>query len=254
VNFSVQGEQVTGQLTDNTFVAGLLGDRAVYNVKTHPAPYAGNYTLVFPGQKSDPTVPMGNGYGTVKVDGNGMARFAGVLADGTKVSQSTTISSGGELPFYASLYSGKGLVTGWLTFSNQAASDLTGAVSWIKSAGASGALYSAGFTNEFSAVGSAYTAPTTGNQVLSFTDGNVITRGGDLGAGFTNAVVLNSAQGSGNGVEMKLSLPTGTFSGKTTDAGTGQTYSFGGVVLQKMNAGYGFLLGSTESSQVFLTP
>jgi hypothetical protein len=254
VNWSVQGGQVTGQMTDNTWVSGLLGDRAFYNAKTNAAPFAGNYTLVFPGQTTNSAVPMGNGYGTVHVDGNGVARFAGELADGTKVSQSTTISSGGDWPLYASLYSGKGLVMSWLTFSNQAASDLTGAVSWIKTAGAPGVFYPAGFTDETMAIGSAYTAPTIGNQVLSFVDGQLVCSAGNLGAGFTNAVALNAAKASGTGVTMSLSLATGAFSGRTTDASSGQTYSFGGVVLQKMNAGYGFLLGSTESSQVALTP
>jgi len=64
--------------------AQLLGDRAVFNSKTNPAPYAGIYTLVVPGQIDPADGPEGDGVGTLKVDSNGVASLAGTLADGDK--------------------------------------------------------------------------------------------------------------------------------------------------------------------------
>ena len=244
LTFGVEGEMVSGLLTAGAWQAGLQGDRAVYNLRSNPAPFAGTYTLVVPGQNTNTAEPMGSGYGSVKIDGNGVARFAGVLADGTKVSQSTTLSRDGQWPLYASLYSGKGLVISWLMLSNGVSSDLSGALSWIKTAGATGSRYSGGITDECVAVGSAYKMPVAPAGILNFTTGQAVFTGGDLGAGFNDAITLAGSQATGTGVSVSFSLSSGIFTGRTTDTASGLTYSFGGAVLQKSNAGYGFVLRS----------
>jgi hypothetical protein len=252
LTLNVDADKVSGQLTDNNWIADLHGKRAVFNARTNPAPYSGSYTLIVPGQQNSSYLPMGSGYGTARVDGNGAVRFTGALADGTKISQSATISSDGQWPLYASLYSGKGLIIGWLTFSNQAASDLSGALNWLKSANATARYYSAGFINECVAVGSTFVPPSGVAGVLSLAHGHLICSGGNLGSSFTNMIVIANNRAMGMGTTMTFSLSTGAFTGRTMDPVTGQAYSFGGAVLQKISAGYGFLLGTDQSSEVTL--
>jgi hypothetical protein len=53
---------------------------------------------------------------------------------------------------------------------------------------------------------------------------------------------------------MGISVGNGLFRGKVVDPSTGKAGSFSGVVLQKLNAGYGFLLGTNLCSEVVLAP
>jgi hypothetical protein len=250
ISFAIDGEQVSGQLTDGNWIATLQGDRAVYNTKTNAAPFAGSYTFVIGGQGGS-NAPAGNGYASVKVDGNGFARLAGVLADGTKFSQSTAVSRDGQWPLFASLYKGNGLVISWQNFTNRLSSDIHGPLSWIKGPAAGGTIYTNGFTAESSAIGSLYTPPTT-NNILEFANGQVTLSGGSLGAGFTNTFVLNGSQGSGFSTTVKFSPTTGTFTGITRDSG-GTSYNFSGAVLQKINTAYGFAIDSGQSDDVVIS-
>jgi hypothetical protein len=50
------------------------------------------------------------------VNGAGQVTFSGSLADGGVLSQSVSVSRDGRWPLYASLYTGKGSVWGWLAF------------------------------------------------------------------------------------------------------------------------------------------
>jgi hypothetical protein len=90
--------------------------------------------LVIPGKDNDPSVPAGDGFGVVSVGTSGKIKFKGTLADGTKVSQSTSLSKDGLWPMYVSLYSGKGSLVSWQAFANQINSDLNGMLNWIKAA------------------------------------------------------------------------------------------------------------------------
>jgi hypothetical protein len=212
--------------------------------------------MIMPGQTNDPTMPMGTGHGTVYVYANGAVRFAGTLGDGTKVSQSVSLSPDGQWPLYASLYSGYGLVMSWMTFTNLPQSDLNGALSWIKLPDARARYYRSGFTNECEAVGSAYIVPGRTNNVLNFGSSRMDFIGGNLMTNLSTPIVVGprNSQASGDGLTMSFSLSSGTFSGRTLDPATKRWLSFSGVVLQKMNAGYGYVLGTNQSSQVILTP
>ncbi len=251
--------QIFGSIVNAGWTAAMQGNRTVFNAKTNPAiQYAGNYTMQFPGQSGNPSLPAGSGFGTIRVDVTGNARFAGMLADGTKISQSAPIGKDGQWPFYVSLYSGNGAALSWLTFSNQANSDITGALDWIKAPSSSAHYYAGGFTNQVNVVGSTYVAPVPGYNILNLTSGQVHFSGGNLSADFVNQVSLglNSkvANLSANNLSMSFSLPTGTYKGTVTDPSSGLTFPFCGAILQKMNAGFGYLLGADQSSQVTFGP
>jgi hypothetical protein len=254
-----QADRIFGRVTDGVWVSTLSGDRAVFNSRTNRAPYAGKYTVRIPGQDNDPSVPMGDGFGTVRVDDSGRVSFVGALADGTRVSQGVPLSKHGFWPLYVSLYSGKGSVISWLAITNRATDDLNGTLSWIKPVDVRARYYPGGFTNQSAVVGSFYIPPLgVTNHVLNLTNAEVAFSGGNLIADFTNSVALGPNSRvinlSSNRLTMSFSLSTGTFRGSAMDRSTGRSMPYSGAVLQKLNAGYGFLPGTNQSSRVVLAP
>lgn len=255
-----QADQVFGSVSSDTWGSGLVGDRAVFtSVKGHTAPTAGAYTVIFPGQDGNPGLPGGDGFGTIHITTAGVATFTGTLADGTTITRSAPISKNGEWPLYIPLYSGQGCIMSWLTFTNEAADDLTGAVSWIKPANTNAAYYPAGFAYDFDAAGSIYHAPASPTvHILSVTNASVEFAGGNLAADFTNSIVIANyskvSNLSSNKLSLTFSLTAGTFSGTVVDPGSGTVKAFSGAVFQKQNVAFGFLKGTNQTSQVFITP
>jgi hypothetical protein len=254
LNLDLNGGGITGSLSDGTFTAQLNADRPASN----PAPEAGRYTLLIPGADSGVSQPGGDGYGTVVVSPTGGITFSGVLADGTKVSQKAILLTNGEWAFYVPLYSGNGSILGWLTFSNQDDSDITGNVDWFKLSAAGGKLYPAGFTNGTEAVGSSYHF-TNGVPVLDFTNGVVWLANGNLANSFTNQVTLDSASkvtnDSTNALTLTITTSTGLFKGSVVNPATGgKPIAINGVLLQKQNFGGGFFLGTNQTGRVFFGP
>jgi Divergent InlB B-repeat domain len=253
-----QAGQIQGQFTDPNGTSSLQAIRAVYNTKTNPAPFAGNYTLVIPGQSGTPLFPSGHSFGTLRVSSNGVASFSGALADGAKISQGVTISQDSQWPLYSSLYSGKGLLLGTPVFANDTLSDFNGPLIWIKSPNPSARFYPAGFDQESYTLGSLYVAPTGTNAVAQLPDATLSFVGGNLSSNFVNVVSVGARSKITNLSSNKLSMSfvsgSGIYSGSVVDPGTGKTFSFGGAMLQKRNAGYGFLSGTNQASQVLLAP
>ncbi len=247
--------QIFGRLTDGAWTAPLSGGRAAYQT-AGSAPQAGDYTMVFPGQVGDPSLPAGDGYGTLHVGADGLGTLSGMLADGTGFSQSAWLTAEGDWPLYVSLYAGKGAVVSWMTFTNQASSDINGAVVWIKQANPAAVQYPAGFISDTKAVGSWYVASTGANKAVNLSSASVSFTGGNLPVDFSNTVSVNAGSSvvnlSPNALTLTISLTLGSFTGQVAEPGTGVVHPFSGVVLQKQNAGFGFLLGSSRSSRVTL--
>ena len=253
-----QAGQMSGYMTDGTWVSPLLGDRANFNAKTNPAPQAGTYTMMIHGTANDAFLPAGHSFGYVTVSSGGIAKFAGTLADGTKITQSVSLSPDGLWPLFVPLYSGKGLMTSWQTFETQADTDFDGDLVWIKLANPAVKFYPAGFNYFRHVFGMTYTPPSATGTILNFTNAVIPFADGDLAASFGNYIQIlpggKVANLSTNQLTMKFSLTTGLFSGKVTDPVMKRSWSFSGAVLQKDNAGYGFLTGTNETSQVALFP
>jgi uncharacterized repeat protein (TIGR03803 family) len=264
LDLSQGSDQVTGTVTDGTWTAELLGDRAVFDGRTSLAPQAGQYTMVIAGNDNPDVSPGGDGYGTISVDKAGNIRLAGFLADGTRLSQAVPLSKNGQWPFFASLYTGQGMVIGWLSFTNALDEDLTGDVVWIKPPSATSKVNRSGFTNLTSASGSHYTRPASGTTILQIANGELSFSEGvlsqfptnELAQTFTNLIVLSSNNHvqnlSSNKLTLTFSQSSGSFSGRAGDPFNVSAISFGGVVLQKQNQGAGFFIRNGESGLVLL--
>lgn len=224
---------------------------------------AGSYTFILAGNESSTNLPGGYGFGTLSLSKAGAVTWSGTLGDGTAIStESASVSKGGFWPLYAALYSGNGLVLGWLAFTNDVAStkDLAGWLYWTKPARAPGTtLYTNGFafgpTNWVEVVGSTWTnkAP-----LLSWSNGVVELEGANLAKGITNAIGVSSKGAvtdlsHTNKLTMTITATTGLFSGSVTETnGTKQTIQFNGVLHQKQDAGWGLFMGTNQTGRVFV--
>jgi hypothetical protein len=258
IGFRVDGYgQLTGQISDGNTVSSLTAERSSFNARTSPAPFAGRYTCIFPGQGTDPSAPQAYGFGVAQINTSGSAILFGTLADGSRVSQSTSISDSAIWPFYVPLYFGNGSMMGLLTFTNQINIDLNGLMNWIKPAMPNTPYYSAGFTNQSQMIGSTYSIPSPITQpVLELPDAYLAFTGGDLALGFTNTISIGRgsrvANQSPNGLNMTFSISTGTFRGTVMDPVSNRTMPFSGIVFQKDAVGYGLLFGTDQTSSVRL--
>lgn len=253
----LNNNRITGQISNDTWSAELTAYASSAFSKTNPCPQAGQYTLAFPGTDTPDIEPAGDGYATIAVSSLGSTSLSGKLADGTPVAEKASIQQNGLFPLFESLYSGKGLLLGWVDFSNQPQSDVSGLLTWIAPSSAGQQINPAGFTNQLQATGSRYQF-NPANPILNMTTGMVSFAYGNLPQSFTNQIRLTTnntiANLSSNQLSCKITTSSGQFSGSVTIPGTKQTVSFVGVLLQKQNMATGFFLGTNQSGSVLLGP
>ncbi len=249
---------VAGTVSDGNFVAGLLGNRADFDGRLQKAPEAGLYTLAIVGAPNSNAAPGGDGYAAVNVSSAGILSMAGSLADGTKVAGAAVLSGNGDWPLYVPLYGGQGSILSWVLFQNTAADDASGGVAWIRPPIPRARFYPAGFAQATTATGFQYHPPASGHSVLTVTNALVTLSGGGLAANIEE----NIAIGPGNRVKdlgtnrlaMVLVPSSGLFWGTVKDPATRKSVLFSGVVLQNLNQGTGYFLGTSQSGKVTLAP
>jgi hypothetical protein len=249
-------DRLTGTVSNDTFTANLLADRAGFDGRQNLAPQAGRYTLAIDGNEgASPTTPGGYGFGTVTVNSAGVIRVAASLADGAKLSQSVPISKDGDWPLFGSLYSGKGFIMSWAKFAESTSEDIDGDVVWFKPAVPRAKLYPVGFTFSTALHGSRYQAA---DKVLSITNGQLTLEGGGLEDEIVNEITLGDGNHvtnlSSNKLNLTFSTSTGLFSGRVEEPGSSTAIPFKGAVLQKQNVGFGWFMGrNSQSGEVTLS-
>ncbi|MEY2410663.1 MAG: hypothetical protein QOF48_3333 [Verrucomicrobiota bacterium] len=250
-------DKIVGGLTDGSWVAEVLADRAVFT-STSASPFAGRHTVTLAGNATN-GAPEGDSYGVAPVSTLGKVAFTGMLADGTAISQAVPLARKGHWPFYAALYGGKGSIIGWLTFvTNSATESLGGWVSWTKPAAPSSKTYPNGFALQSWMAGSTY-APSATNRVLSFSNGIVqFTGGGLVSAPVVFNVDVTSANKvidtNGTSFAMTITTANGLFSGSFVPPGTNTVLIFRGALLQQRDSGAGFFLNRKASGAVDFAP
>ncbi len=242
------GDQITGQVSSGNWKAALQAYRVGFD-KGHPTGLAGSYTMVI--QPTEGT--MGNGIGTLTVDGSGNVKWNLTLPDGTKLNESTTLSKNGTWPLYSDPYKSGGVMIGWMKFGVRASDGFDGQAVWTKPNGAS-AIYPKGLTKGVTVTGSFYKAPP---YYRAFGSSKVILNGGGLTSPVTNSVTWgldNKVQG-GSSMKLSLNPATGVFQGTVSvGSGKGGTVPFQGVLFEKNDVGLGFFLGSDQSGSVSFAP
>jgi len=255
-------DTVTGTVSTVDWVAQLDGDRAQFSTRANnPARIAGKYTLTISGAPDATDRPQGDSIGTVTVDGNGLVKLAGTLADGTKVSQAVHVSKYYEWPLYAELYSKRGSMLSWVGFlTNDIDTELIGSVSWVRPPGKTPKYYTNGFLETVPLIGSVYRAPAATGRILQLTNAQVTLTGGNLMAPEQplvdpvelglRSIVVNTLPNVLASLTVKFTTSSGRFSGTFIESSSTRRVAFSGVVLQKWNMGSGFFLGTNESGRV----
>jgi hypothetical protein len=236
--------QIVGDVNGGSWDSALSANLTPAWTAKNPSPYAGNYTIVIiPGD----TNTMGDSYGVVKVSKLGAVSVTGTLADGMAFNQATSVSTNGQLPFYAYAPGGKDTVMGWVDFN--ADGELSGNyILWSK-APTKGRYYGSGFESVHQIIGSVYEAPAKNAPVLDLVNPYIFLSGGGLLDTVTPAVPSkNNLSYVSGGITLTINPSTGVFSGKI---GLGKP-AVSGVVLQKQNSARGFFLGTSESGDVLL--
>jgi len=255
-------DQITGTVSDGSFTSDLTANRSTFNAVTNPATeFQGYYTLLFEPGSTNADFPQGNGYGLVSVKAGGKIKLNGKLADGTKITQTGTVSDDGSWPVYIPFIKKQGLLSGWLTFTNiVGVSDLSGTLAWTKPPSAR--LYPDGFTGTVTAVGALYTKPPAGTPALTVSNStcNVLftAGGGNLSTVVSNSLTLNAANKLSacvpDGSQYKIVRASGLFTGNFRNPATGKRTKFKGVLLQRQNLGAGFFIGTNLTGSVTLVP
>ncbi|HEU0011662.1 MAG TPA: hypothetical protein VFT34_17735, partial [Verrucomicrobiae bacterium] len=252
-------DRISGELLGGNWTAGLAAHRAVFHATTNRAPQFGKYTLLIAGDTDPTRAPHGMSFGTVNVDAAGKVSFSGTLADGTKLTQKTTLSKAGDWPLFGRLYGGGGSALGWLSFADASAEDIAGAIAWTKPALATGKLYTNGFVLPAQASGSRYTPPAgSTNLLLSFSLGAAAFSGANIDPSFSNAVRIDpgnkviNLDADRNKLTCAIVLASGAFGGTVNVPGTTRSLPFKGALHVKGHYGGGFLLGTNEGGRVLL--
>jgi hypothetical protein len=256
LQWDASSDQITGIVSNSTWAANLASHRTSFDGISFVAPQAGHYTAIIAASDGVSPGPSADSFGTVTVTTSGRITFAASLADGTKFTQSTTLSGNGQWPLFVPLYFGQGSIVSWVTFTNLAETALNGNLTWIKPANSTSRYYPTGFTNQTQIFGYTYNQPPKGQGLLDFSGGAITFDGGNLVQNITNYVLLdanNRVNNLGaNKLTITVTLPTGAFRGTVTDPLSLKSIPFGGVVLQSQNRGSGNFLGSNQVGQVHL--
>lgn len=240
---------IYGQLSDEIINAEV----AAYRVGSR---LPGQYTLLIAGNSETPELPSGESYGSLKVDASGRARFAGSLADGTKVTQGTYLTEADLWGLSVPVYRGSGLLFGWIGLGDGPEERLGGDVVWNRPQWAGGSLYPDGFYFETYAEGAAYHPPSRGESLLPAGEAWLVlvspeeTLENPVGIGPGNRV---TNYGAGK-LSLKFATATGLFSGTLADPTSGIRFRLGGAVIQPDGSAYGYFLDGLQAGEVMLGP
>lgn len=257
-NLSNDGNQLEGTISDGVWDADLLANRAVFNSRTNPAPYAGRYTIAIVGPSEGTTSPGGIGFATVNVLLNGMVLAKGTLGDGRNFSHSTMLSQTGMWPFCAGIYNGGGGIGGWLYFDLKNTQNIpSGELTWTKPAALN---VGSGFSNNVVVIGSSFHSPDTAtNSLLGYSNGTLTFMGGDLDIGVAKDVIITlplnrieSASKDENKLTSSIKKKEGSFTGSLQIPPYLNVVKFKGCILQNRDIGCGFFVGTNANGRVIL--
>jgi hypothetical protein len=207
--------------------------------------------LIPPDTNSAPTnSPGGDGYALITNRTSG-ASITGALADGTAFNQTVPVSQDGYVPLYANLYSGKGLLMGWINLDLTNTADV--GLTWIHPPAHLG-LYAGGFTNVL-LTNQILLSPWTnisGNIVLTSLSNLSKVETTDDTNGANYPVTTAAGKVTGTSVNGTINSKTGLLT-VTIGSGASKVTGHGAILL---NAGYGggYFLTKTNAEGIELNP
>lgn len=248
--------------------------RILYDAKVNPAPQAGYYTAILPGDASQPETPQGSGFATLRVRNSGAVSVVGKVPDGKAFTASGTLDGDNRLSLYAPIVyaKAKGSIGGVISLTPDSYTSPAlchGAITWHKPAQPGSSLYPAEFTVHSTLDGAPYTPGytdrTDGSEWPVFnveldTYGVIVAvlSGGELSASINLPLTLSMpskiAVGPPNATGLKLTLAnaTGLITGSFVAPGETKARKIFGIAQQNLAVGAGFFTGTTTTGKVEL--
>jgi hypothetical protein len=245
-------------------VTGSLGGIAQASFVAEPLFYGSTpataYTT-YMAPPTDPSLPQGNGFGTLTTSTTGGIYLVGRLGDDHAFTASGALLMNGTtgLLYGTANHDGGETVLGYLLFTSSNGG-VNAALAWGKPQ--TTGTYSPGpIDTTVNLVGSVYTAPANG-PVITSTTGNIEFAAGNLATSpldipvtlsNSNQIVVSSTES--DGLTITISPSNGMFRGAFHDPTTHVLRSFQGELLQgNLQFGAGVFKGETEPGSVTLFP
>lgn len=240
---------------------------ARFQTRGVPFAKAGRYTVALSPDSGmpDPNAPRGDGVGSISITKVAGASLSGFLADGRPIIATGTVGADGKIRFYKRMYAGKGLLAGSLDLVTQSDRDLDGSFRWIKPVTSSLRPFPAAFDTGVSAIGAKHAAPKPGAIILDIPVGaNNSSFSFDSG-GFTQELTQPATLTSKNRYSFPTPLlpglspfviapSTGMFKGSFTHPIFLKKVVVRGVLIQKMNLGFGHFVAGPTGGAMSVTP
>ena len=244
--------QVTGIVSNSSWLStNLIADRAAETALS-PA-----YTVLIPPDPDSLSAPIGSGYALIAAASGtastpATAKITGALADGATFSQSAPVSVDGYVPIFASLYSGEGLLLGWVNLANPSGDSLA----WVHPKVKTGL-----FTNPFTSINPIALSPWTDppaadalptGMVVVETSNNTPVATNDFTLTFAGRTLNFSGTSGSTSVSGSIAAKTGLMK-VTITSGKSETTGYS-VVLPNAANGGGCFLTKTNAGAIELTP
>lgn len=253
---------IHGTLTDLTHSSVIDLERVVVHGLSNPAAEAGLYTALF--SSGDAGVPSSSGFALVGVGRSGLISAGGRAPDGRPFTDAAWLTVSGRWPVFAKMAGvTNGILSGWLTFRDQADSDFSGPLVWLgPEVHGPNHAFVPSFSGTVNVAGSRYTVPHAAAllQVSSSSNNLHMNLSGD---GLTTAIDRDLTLTAGNrfifsprqaGDSLAVNPLNGIFAG-TFMHPDNHVSVFRGAFLQKQNRGAGvFVERDGSSGNVDLRP
>ena len=231
------GVDLTGRIVGSNWIAGITG------IRPHPRdPIGFTWTTDI---AVSPPLPLGDAFGTIRVDGAGRATLQGRLATGESLTHSTAMSGDGRLPIF--LKGGqRSSVIGWIQAAENGRA-LSGVLTWSNTESDTPLRVNAPI------VGSIHTKD---YSLPAGTPISVTFSGGGLTSVMSNLVVVDASRLRWTSsvppmVSARMDWRSGLFSGQFSPEDY-RPRNFRGAVLQEHGYGVGYFQGPSESGRVLV--
>jgi hypothetical protein len=246
---------------DMVWTAPLSAERSFHSTN---APMPGVFNITMEPVGFDPSLgPGGYSYGMVDVAKNGNALLAFNLADGSpRIAFSTALAHDQDFPFFVSLYGGRGVVLGWLTFTNNlrlfenVEVDVESSIAAWSKLPTPGRFYTNGFSTSSSLiVGSRYTPPGPGTNIWGGTnlffqtnyDSTVNTEGTAVTFNPRNHA-LSVPGPNPTRLEIAFNPRTGFYAGSYVPIPGARKVAFTGSLMPTFKEGWGYFIETNQQT------
>jgi uncharacterized delta-60 repeat protein len=242
------GHRLGGTVTLGASVGNVLAYPVFFNARLRPySQLAGYYThRIFQTDVTDPNLPHGHGFYSLRQGSSGPARIAGRMSDDSPFTASVNLSPRGGMAFHAPLRGGRGFLNGLALIGVDRNRTTNSAnLRWLRSAGGSGA-YAAGFYLSVSSFGSIFPLPNGPilDLPLAVNNAKLVVSNGNLPSSNDQNLTIDAQNrvASASGLRIRINPRTGLISGDYRLSGQPGFFPLRGMAVNALGQAPGYLM------------